>query len=112
VIADIIADHQALEPVKNDPNKFNQYNRYNLYNHNKPLALPQMIVMRILTTVYSHLMDHMKTVVVLPGYNKEDHAVVTWTLSINNNVTLLVIVTTMVALYLEHVVNEPPNKPN
>jgi hypothetical protein len=57
-------------------------------------------------------MDHMKTVVVLLGYNKEDHVVETWILNINNNVTLLVIVTTMVALYLEHVVSESQVKLN
>jgi hypothetical protein len=46
-------------------------------NHSIPLALPQMTVMRIPTTVYLLLMDHTKMVVVLLGYKKEDHAVET-----------------------------------
>jgi hypothetical protein len=52
-------------------------------------------------------MDHMKTVVVHPGYKKEDHAVETWTLSINNSVTLHVNVHTliMIILYLVHAKN-------
>jgi hypothetical protein len=46
-------------------------------NHNKPLALPQLIAMELQATVYSLPMDHMKTVVVLLLSKKEDHVVET-----------------------------------
>jgi hypothetical protein len=52
-------------------------------------------------------------VVIVPlGNKKEEPVVETWILSFKNNVIHPVIVTIMVALYLEHVVNESHNKFN
>jgi hypothetical protein len=77
-------------------------------NHNKPLVLLRMTVMQILTTVYIHLMDHMKTVVAHLGYKKEDHVVEIWTSNTNNNVTHHAIVDTLADLQaLEPVKNDP-----
>jgi hypothetical protein len=82
-------------------------------NHNIPLALPQMIAIRILTIVYSHLMGHMKMVVALPGYKKEDHVVEEWALNIKHNVILHVNVDMLAdLLVVEPVKNESQNKFN
>jgi len=68
-----------LELVKNYPR---------IKINNKPLALPQMTVIQIQTTVCSHPMYHMIMDVVSLGNKKEDHAVEIWILSIKNNVIL------------------------
>jgi hypothetical protein len=66
-----------------------------------------MFAMRILTIAYSHLMDHMKMVVVHPGYKKEDPVVEPEKRSIYSNVTHHVNahMLTMTILYLEHAKN-------
>jgi hypothetical protein len=51
---------------------------------------PLMIVMEVLTIVYTHPMGHLTVVPVSLGNKRVDHAVVIWDRSIKNNVIPLV----------------------